>query len=315
VSSSEVVVASIDVRRAGQKRFRARWTEPDGREHARHFETRSETENFLVHLNQHAGDRSVIHQPSRSSTLDAYIAQWLSLQVHRATTSERARYVIDARVRPRFGRQKLTTITRPEVARWVNDLRRKNLKASTIRTYLWYLSAIMDQARQEGIVTDNPCLGIKTPRDHGIHRVVLPLSVAEVNLIADNIGERYRAIVLLMTHGGLRLGEASGLCESRVDLERGEVVVDRQIVSLAFCQPVFGPPKTPSSVRRLALSRPFEKALRHHMAKSARGPDGMIFTTPHGNPIARTTFGALFRRVTGRLGISATSHEARPRRV
>lgn len=50
------------------------------------------------------------------------------------------------------------------------------------------------------------------------------VSVAEVYAIADAVGSRWRALVLLAAFSGLRFGELAALTGDRLDLNQGRVV-------------------------------------------------------------------------------------------
>jgi integrase len=79
------------------------------------------------------------------------------------------------------------------------------------------------------MIARSPCRAIRPPK---VEREEMRfLTPAEVARLADAIGPRYRALVLLGAYGGLRIGELAGLRRSRVDLLRGtadiaEIVVE-----------------------------------------------------------------------------------------
>ena len=77
-------------------------------------------------------------------------------------------------------------------------------------------------------------------------------------------------------------------------LER-KIIVDRQLVDVRQGVPAFGPPKTRSSVRDIPLPATVAEALARHIESYPPGPDGLLFTTTHGNPWRRTTFGEVWR--------------------
>jgi integrase len=58
------------------------------------------------------------------------------------------------------------------------------------------------------------------------------LNPAQVARLADAIGPRYRALVLLGAYGGLRMGELAGLRRGRVDLLRGTVDIAEIVVEV-----------------------------------------------------------------------------------
>lgn len=79
-------------------------------------------------------------------------------------------------------------------------------------------------------------------------------------------GSRYYALYALAATTGLREGELPGLRWSDVDLERGVISVQRELVK-AGKQPVFEEVKSESSLRPIQLSRSAASLLRDHKAR------------------------------------------------
>lgn len=229
----------------------------------------------------------------------------------RPSTRERFDYTFKNRIVPVFGERPLEAITTTEVQAWVVDLIDEGLAPGTIRSLTSALSAMLLNARREGLIETNPCELLRLPRVDNAETVVRPLTVAEVQAIAHTVDRRYRALVLIMAHQGLRLGEATGLTIDRVDLVGQWMVIDRQLVTPSQGTPRHGPPKTRSSHRRLPMSNTAVQVLRDHLDEFPLGPGGLIFTSSRNRPLGRTTFGQLFRLAVQRLGIDATSHDLR----
>ena len=75
---------------------------------------------------------------------------------------------------------------------------------------------------------------------------------------------------------GLRRGEAFGLTVDRVKFLERKVVVDRQLIDVGRGGvPVFGPPKTISSVREVPLPEFVAEALARHLKRFKPGPEGL----------------------------------------
>jgi len=244
-------------------------------------------------------------------TIAAYAEYWRMLQLVRPTTQERFEYSLRNRIIPRFGARLLEEVTTIEVQAWVGELVAEGLAPGTIRTLTSALSTMLMNARREGLLDANPCELLRLPRVDTSASVVRPLSVTEVQALANEIGPRYRALVLIMAHQGLRLGEACGLTRDRVDLTSAWIVVDQQLVTPAVGSPRLGPPKTRSSFRRLPMASSAVRVMEQHLDAFPLGPNGLIFTSSRGRPLGRTTFGQLFRMTAQRLGIDATSHDLR----
>jgi hypothetical protein len=79
--------------------------------------------------------------------------------------------------------------------------------------------------------------------------------------LAASIDLRFRALVLLGSYGGLRIGEMLGLRAERVDILRGRVDVAENLVEVAG-RLYFGPPKTKAGRRVVPIPRVVCTALR-----------------------------------------------------
>jgi integrase len=115
------------------------------------------------------------------------------------------------------------------------------------------------------------------------------LTAAEVRRLAEAIGARYRALVLLGAYGGLRIGEMAGLRRKRLDLEAGVVQV-AEVVTEMHGHLYVGPPKTAASRRRVDLPRVVTEALREHLAAYPGGPDSFVFAAANGSPLRTASF-------------------------
>ncbi len=102
---------------------------------------------------------------------------------------------------------------------------------------------------------------------------------------------------------GVRQGEAMGLTLDRVDLERREVRIERQLIRVVDGQPVFGPPKTPASYRTVPLPDVVVEALRKHVAELGVRANDLLFTLD-GGPISRQAFGHKWRPVAKEAGLT-----------
>jgi integrase len=115
------------------------------------------------------------------------------------------------------------------------------------------------------------------------------LTPGEIELLADTIDGRYRALVLVAGYGGLRAGELFGLAREQLDLLHGTVDVTRTLTEVNG-HLALGPPKTRAARRRVPLPRPIVDEVEQHLA---RVPDGeLVFPAPQGGPVRA----GLFRR-------------------
>lgn len=79
------------------------------------------------------------------------------------------------------------------------------------------------------------------------------LTVAQVYALADTVGPRYRALVLLATFASLRWAELAALRKEDIDLKTCTVRVTRQLVYLPGGGHSFAPPRSRAGVRVVAF--------------------------------------------------------------
>lgn len=303
-------MSSIDERPGGRLRFRARWTEPDGSQRARHFATYDQAQGFLASID-HALAAGVYRSPRTGrAPLRTYARYWLSTQTVRQATVDRNTYVVTKRIIPRFGRTSLETLHPSDIQQWIIEMMAEGLSPVTVRSYVRVLGSIMLAAKRDRLIDETPLQGLRLPRTH--HTGILrPLTITDVHAIANTVPDRYHALIITMAGLGLRLGEATGLTLDRLDFATQTVIIDRQLITPNTGQPHFGPVKTHSSNRRLPLPNTVTHALQLHLDTYGLGPHQLVFTTQRGKPIGRTTFAQVFRNATQQLSLDATSHDLR----
>ena len=107
----------------------------------------------------------------------------------------------------------------------------------------------------------------------------------EVRSIVESINERYRALVLVAAYCGLRAGELRGLRRRNVDMIARTITVTAQLVD-GPGGPTFADLKTAASRRSVPIPSTVATALAHHLEHFAQpGPDGLVFTSPQGEPL------------------------------
>ena len=171
------------------------------------------------------------------------------------------------------------------------------------------MSTVFKAAVASRRIASTPCVGIRLPEK--VTTKVVPLTVEEVFAIADEMPERYRAMVILSAGTGMRQGEVFGLTLDRVRFLERKVVVDRQLRGVDDeGRPVFGPPKTPTSDREIPLPSVVADALAEHVKKFPPGEDGLLFTVPAGTPMRKSSFWTVWSRVTEDAGVEGQGFHA-----
>jgi integrase len=134
---------------------------------------------------------------------------------------------------------------------------------------------------------------------------VEPLPAETVWQLIDAVPDRYRALIILGAGTGVRIAEAFGLTNDRVDWIRKTVKIDRQLLRVGAGAPVFGPVKDKNNrPRTIPLPDFVVDGLSAHVSEFKLGPEGLIFSQANGRAIPRSTFSDVWRKAAGPLGIA-----------
>jgi integrase len=222
-------------------------------------------------------------------TLAEWSKRWQATTTNlRPTTRDLYAYLLRRFVLPTFGKVALSSIDVLAVRSWLASLETEGVSASTRAKAYRLLSRILGAAVEAGYLLRNPC----TVKGAGQERApeMRFATVAQVTTLANAIGARYRALVLVAAYGGLRWGELVGLRVRRVDLLHGRVTVAEQVAEVNG-KLMAGPPKTEAGRRTVTLPAAAAVALAEHLAHFAEpGPDGLVFPAPEGGYLRRSNF-------------------------
>jgi integrase len=144
-------------------------------------------------------------------------------KVYKPSTLRGIERLLEARVVPTFGRDKMSAVTRPRLQRWVRTLLEDGLSASTTRNTINALRVVFRQAVREGELSTHPCNGLELPAVDKHESRFVPAETVRAMLEALPI--RDRAIWATAFYGGLRRGELWGLRCGNVDRGKGIIRV------------------------------------------------------------------------------------------
>jgi integrase len=267
-------MASIAKRDDG--RWRARYRDPAGKEHARHFPRKVDAQRWLDGVTT-AVQTGTYVDPGRSRvTVGAWSARWLAAQ-GQLKPSTRARYegILRVQVMPTWGTVALSDVTHADIASWVSSL---DLAPATVRQAHRVLSLVLRLAVRDGRIARNPADRVPLPRAAKPDKRFL--THAEVDALAEAAGDHALAIRVL-AYCGLRFGELAALRVRRVDLLRRRIEIAEAVTEVGG-RAVFGTPKTHQR-RSVPLRRSLVDALGEQMAGKA--PDDYVFPADKGGVI------------------------------
>jgi integrase len=273
-------------------KYRARYRDPAGKEHAAHFATKSAAKRWLDEQTAAIVTHQYVDPRSGRVTFREYAEQRRSAQVHRPSTQEHIEAKLRRHVYPVLGDRPMSSIRPSDIQAWTKRLS-EQLAPSTASVVHRIVSSVFRAAVRDRVIAYSPCDGIKLPKVTKPR--IDPLATEVVLALADAVPDRYRGLVILAAGSGMRQGECFGLTMDRIDFLRRIAHVNQQLVTVTGRAPFLAPPKTAASVRSIPLPTVVIDALAAHLAKYPP-TDGFVFTTEMGRPIHRAAFGRMWRR-------------------
>jgi integrase len=251
---------------------------------------------------------SAAEKPQPRLTLRDYANKWIDQRDLKARTYEHYRKLLDDHILDDLGHWPIASITADDVRAWHAKLSKND--TPTLRAHAYgLLRTIMGTAASDGKITVNPCVIRGAGSSRRVHKI-RPASLDEIAVIAQEMPEQYRAMVLLAAWCALRFGELTELRRKDViifeppkgsRLERdqdvpdsyGIVRVERAVVRTDDGFHVTTP-KSDAGIRDVEVPPHLLPAVKDHLARFV-GPEreALLFPAQHGGHLAPAT---LYRR-------------------
>jgi integrase len=231
-------MASVEIRvRNGQKRYCVRYRTPDGKQRNKSFRRKVDAEKYLTNV-EHSKDTGTYVDPSRSKiTVKEWADEWMAAQTH-LKPSTRARYegILSHHIVERWGDTNLYRVSHADVQAWISGL---ELAPATVRYVHRVFSLLLELAVRDRRLPRNPAAGVRLPRAARPEKRFL--TPEQVHGLADGaaqypipeVGEQYRALILVLAFCGLRWGEVAALRVKRVDLFRRRLTVAESVTEVS----------------------------------------------------------------------------------
>ena len=290
-------MASIQKRPDG--RWRARYRDAAGKEHARHFARKVDGQRWLNEVTASIVTGQYVAPTAGRITFREYAEAWRANQAHRPSTQDQVQRHLRRHVYPSIGDMPLSAIMPSHLKAMLKRLS-GDLSPATVSVVHRHVSAIFKAAVLDRRIASSPCAGVSVPKPRRAR--VEPVATDTVVAIRSAMPEHLRALVTLAAGTGLRQGEAFGLTVDRVDFLRRRLVVDRQLTTVTGRAPQFGPPKTDAGHRTIPLPAVVVDELAEHLRRFPRGPGGLVFTNGNGDPLRRSAFNTAWRRAASSAG-------------
>lgn len=317
-------MASIQKRPEGK--WRARYRDLDGQEHARHFDRKTDAQRWLDEVTAAMVTGQYVDPRAGRITFRARAEEWRLSAPHGPSMQDKVRRALERHAYPTFGDSPIGSIRPSAVQGWVTGLR---LSPASAKVTLGYVSAVFRASVRDRVIMSNPAQEVRPPAARPVEVFIPDLDV--VKRVRAALPARYRAAVDLVLGSGLRAGEVFGLEVDSIEFLRGRsVIVRQQLVSLSPEPQHLGLPKSAESARTVPLAETTLNAMAAHLAafparevvmsdrtdrqKPRDRAVHLVFTTDAGSPVSRSMWSQIWRpaaRAAGipeRVGLHAVRH-------
>lgn len=215
--------------RRGQRQWQVRWRDSDGIQRKKSFQWRKDADAF-------AG--RIVVAPTLSDhghTVESFFPTWWA---SKQTTSEGHRKnlagLFEAYIWPQWGQVRLSDITPSDVAQWIGWLAGART-GSIARRAAAELSDMCALAQRDGLLSSNPCVGVRRPRTERRPQIFLSRSELEEVAVKMEQGHDPADALVVRTLGftGMRWGELVGLQVRDLDKARRRLRLQRTVTEIS----------------------------------------------------------------------------------
>jgi integrase len=294
-------------------RYRARYRDESGREHARHFAKKAHAQRWLDEVTASVVRGDYVDPKAGKLTFRQWFTRWSDVQNWTEGTKETADMTVAS---CGFAEVPMDRITQLHIEAWLKTMttpgptRKKGLAASTRRTRYNYVRMAFLAAMRARVIRQDPTAGITPPRVPKAETKMNVPTSGQVGKALAAAGD-FRAYLAVCAFAGLRLGEAAGLQLGDVDFLRRTLVVRRQIQGQVNARTVEVDPKY-ESARTVYLPEALVLELAAFIERHPPvGPEAWLFTNgPY--PWNRNSAGNQWRRLRETVGMEEfTLHDLR----
>lgn len=211
--------------------------------------------------------RDVEVTEQRSMTLEAWLDKWLTSYTSltlRPATVENYRNCIEKYINPRLGNEPLHSLTTAQIQKMYNSLKKygrihehpihsSELSDSMVRHIHMVLHQALEAAVRERLIVRNPTNGTVIPRVNHPPKQVLNQAQLDAFLAVLKEDTLWYDFFYTELTTGLRKGEICSLRWTDLNLETGELHINRTLHKGHGGELVVGKPKTSASKRRIFL--------------------------------------------------------------
>lgn len=196
-------------------RWRARYSDPSGREFTKAFETKAAAKKWLASVSAAIVRDDYVDPKTAKITVGEWSEIWLAGYGTRKPSTVRQARVHCKHIVAEFGPVRVRDVRPSHVKAWTAKLAKSGMATSTVYAVYRRFVQLMGDAVADGIIMRSPC-SRKTSPPQARQRPFVATD-EQVWALHDVMPEHLRPAVLLGAFAGLRVSEAAALLVADVD--------------------------------------------------------------------------------------------------
>lgn len=295
------------VKRRPDGKWRARYRDETGREHAAHFERRVDGQRWLDEKTASIVTGQYVDPRAGLITFARYFADWSTRQIWATGTGNAMRLAAATT----FADVPMKALRRSHIEHWVKAMQARGLAPGTIKTRYSNVRSVLRAAVRDRVMATDPSDGVTLPRARRAEAAMVLPTPAQVRALLDVADDRFRTFVALAAFAGLRLGEAAAVQLGDVNFLGRTLQVNRQVQRGPGGTVVISAPKY-GSERPVFLADGLLELLSMHVSAIADTTERWLFTGDGKNPPHQNTVGYWWRKTCRAAGVQdVTLHDLR----
>jgi integrase len=292
-------------------RYDVRFT-VNGRYRRQTFEKKKDADAFVTTLKAERQAGKVIDLRRGERLFGSYADEYIEHRLVKGkplspATKQGYRALMRRHLLPAFGQTRLNQINKDRVRQWHNKLAAKQPDQAAKAYRL--LRAILMTAADDDLIPENPCRIKGAGAENAAERPMLDTTT--VLQLADAMGPRLRAMVLIAGFRTLRTGEVLGLQRRDIDLLHDTIRVERQSQEVIGGRIVRENTKSEAGKRTLTLAPFLADALDEHLRLYVGPePEAWLFTRSTGRPLRRQDLSHAWHDACTAVGLTPWGRDA-----
>lgn len=252
------------IRKLPSGRYQARYLGPDGllRPPPETFETKTDADDWLAEMQTTIRKKDWRGPDAGAVNFAKYADAWITERGVMPTTLELYRRLLRLHLEPTCGDLDLDEITPPLIRAWRAELRATGKHTTAAKAYR-LMKSIMATATDDELIRRNPCrikgAGKESAEERGV------ASIEKVYELAELVGLRWRAMVVLAAFTTLRPEELAELRRKDIDPVSGTVRVRLAAPELNTGRRALGDTKSDAGKRVVTIPAAVLPDVRLHL--------------------------------------------------